>query len=116
MEKVEVEIYSETVNSPVMRFPGRAFPGVLIQGDSLSILYGLAEAIYQQCKSIGIPEGNIDDAPDTIADTAHELVNLLSGYLLNYEIVLKQHNIRLPYNGPRLLDKNEQVNPENNPD
>lgn len=33
-----VEIYSDLSNGAIMRHPGRRFPGVLIQGDSLYLL------------------------------------------------------------------------------
>jgi hypothetical protein len=45
MKRVEVEMFSETVNYPVVRVPGRVFPGVVIQGDSLSVLASMAEDI-----------------------------------------------------------------------
>ncbi len=38
MRTIEVEIFSETTNSPVIKMPNRKFPGVVIQGDSLWIL------------------------------------------------------------------------------
>ena len=36
--KMEVECFSTTVNAVVVRTPGRQFPGVVIQGDSLHII------------------------------------------------------------------------------
>jgi hypothetical protein len=38
----QLELWSGQVNSAVVRVPGRRFPGVVIQGDSLSILFDLA--------------------------------------------------------------------------
>jgi hypothetical protein len=38
MERVEAELFTDGGNNAVVRLPGRRFPGVLIQGDSLSIL------------------------------------------------------------------------------
>jgi len=35
MRKVELEVFSDTVNGAVIRHPMRRFPGVLIQGDTL---------------------------------------------------------------------------------
>ncbi len=35
MHTESVEIYSDATNSAVMRHPGRRFPGVLVQGDTL---------------------------------------------------------------------------------
>ncbi len=36
MRKEYVEIYSNATNMAVMRYPVRRFPGVLVQGDTLS--------------------------------------------------------------------------------
>jgi hypothetical protein len=38
MHSESVEIYSDATNAAVMRHPGRNFPGVLIQGDTLHSL------------------------------------------------------------------------------
>ncbi|MFF5778388.1 DUF6959 family protein [Streptomyces virginiae] len=38
MERVEAELFTDGGNDAVVRLPGRDFPGVLIQGDTLSIL------------------------------------------------------------------------------
>jgi hypothetical protein len=38
MHTEPVEIYSDATNAAVMRHPGRKFPGVLIQGDTLHTL------------------------------------------------------------------------------
>lgn len=46
MERVEAELFTDGGNNTVVRLPGRRFPGVLIQGDSVSILRGdTAEAV-----------------------------------------------------------------------
>ena len=83
-----MEMLSQTVNSPIVRIPGRAFPGVVIQGDSLRILYDLAEEILEYLKKGELPE---------LEGATTELKELLTGYLLNYEAVLKQHKLALPY-------------------
>jgi hypothetical protein len=44
MTKMEIEVYSEATNQAVVQMPGRQFPGSVIQGDSLSILYKLSKA------------------------------------------------------------------------
>ncbi|WP_373294465.1 DUF6959 family protein [Streptomyces albiflavescens] len=36
MERVEAELFTDGGNDAVVRLPGRNFPGVLIQGDTLS--------------------------------------------------------------------------------
>jgi Family of unknown function (DUF6959) len=39
MQRVEVELFTDPGNNAVVRLGGRRFPGVLIQGDTLSILW-----------------------------------------------------------------------------
>ncbi|MFD9220210.1 DUF6959 family protein [Streptomyces sp. NPDC060064] len=46
MDRLVAELFTEGGNDAMVRLPGRRFPGVLIQGDSLSILRSdLAEAV-----------------------------------------------------------------------
>lgn len=47
MKKMEVEINSDDTNGGIVRMPNRKFPGCVIQGDSLSVLYLLAKKIYK---------------------------------------------------------------------
>jgi hypothetical protein len=82
-----VEIYSDKTNAAVMRHPGRHFPGLLIQGDSLYVLCGQADDV---CASIG------RGAPGF--DTANELRNALWASLNHYKNVLVEHRLPLPFN------------------
>ena len=50
-----LEVYSRTTNSAIIKPPGRQFPGVVIQGDSLSILCGVAKNM-----AIKIRDGKTD--------------------------------------------------------
>jgi hypothetical protein len=88
MTTQEIEVYSEATNQAIVRIPSRRFPGIVIQGDSLSILAGLAEGIRDAAKR------SSDD--DLISD-ATQLSNSWEGLLLHYESVLDEHNIPLPY-------------------
>ena len=81
MTKQEVEIYSEAVNAAVVRTPGRRFPGVIVQGDTLANLSGLAEAVAAECAS----------------EEAKELAGLLDGFREHYERVMSEHGLDLPY-------------------
>jgi hypothetical protein len=38
MEQVEVEMCTQVGNWAVLRLPGRKFPGVIMQGDSMEVL------------------------------------------------------------------------------
>jgi hypothetical protein len=88
MKKEEVEIYSDASNVAVMRHPGRAYPGSLIQGDSLFILSQLAKEALEE-----LAEGRKENAEEAL----EELVELLDGRLTHYEAALKEHGIELPY-------------------
>jgi len=46
----QVEIYSDASNMAIMRHPGRRFPGMLIQGDSL---HNLCQAVESLCSGLG---------------------------------------------------------------
>ena len=88
MEKIELEVYSQATNQAIVRMPHRHFPGLLLQGDTMSILADLAESIYERAKT----------SPDTeLLDRARRLKDSLNDFLLHYEIVLGEHNIELPY-------------------
>ena len=82
----EVEIFSDTTNAAVMRHPGRAFPGVLIQGDSLSILCKQADLV---CQQIGRSSEGFEEAND--------LRNSLWSYLNHYKATLLEHAMKLPF-------------------
>jgi len=88
MEKMELEVYSQATNQAIVRMPHRQFPGLVIQGDTMSNLADLAESIYERAKSSSDTE---------LIDEARDLKDKLNGFLLHYEIVLGEHNIGLPY-------------------
>jgi hypothetical protein len=92
MERKELEVYSEAPNYAIVRMPGRRFPGCVIQGDSLSILYGLARSINDRVA--GLEDGEL-------ADDAADLLNQLKTRLQHYEQVLAEHRIELPYVRPQ---------------
>lgn len=78
-----VEIFSGQSNSPVIRCPGRRFPGVLVQGDTLHMLCAhAAEALSDS------PEARI---------ALQELHTKLLGMLAHYKTVLHEHRVPLPF-------------------
>ena len=86
-----VEIYSDASNLAVMRHPGRQYPGILIQGDSL---YVLSQRLDQLCETL---RGRIgQDEFEELGDLRDEL----RGRLDHYRTVLTDHGIRLPFGGP----------------
>jgi hypothetical protein len=84
----EVEVLSDASNAAIVRMPGRRFPGVVLQGDSLRILYDLAADVLGQCKP---------DADEDLQASAEEMVELLRQYVLHYEATLKASGMELPY-------------------
>ena len=89
MHTSKVEIYSDQTNAAVMRHPGRRFPGVLLQGDSL---YSMCRQADEACAGA---KGQLGaDAYDEL----NELRNALWRYLNHYKSVLLEHQIALPFN------------------
>lgn len=82
----QVEIFSDATNAVVMRHPGRRFPGLLVQGDTLYNLCRRADLI---CQEIGRHSPAFEEAND--------LRNTLQEYLRHYKAVLAQHEIALPF-------------------
>ena len=85
MRTDQVEIFSDETNSAVIRHPNSRFPGVLIQGDTMSNYCRLADEACLAVKNGG-------DA----FQVANELRNLLRDQLNHYKQVLGEHDIPLP--------------------
>lgn len=88
MHTESVEIYSDATNAVVMRHPGRSFPGVLIQGDTL---YSLCVVADSACESA------VDKMKDDDFQDLNEMRNQLWSFLSHYKSVLQEHKIRLPF-------------------
>jgi hypothetical protein len=88
MNIAEIEVFSETTNRPVLKAPGRKFPGVLIQGDSLKSLVGMILDIEEA--------RNVNDDEELDAAIA-ALKEKVSSYLTEYEEVMRNHGLQLPY-------------------
>jgi hypothetical protein len=91
MERVEVESFSQATNAWVIRTPGRQFPAAVVQGDSLSILFNLAQSVLERARACSC-------ADEELEGEAEELRDQLWGRLQQYEGVLHEHGIELPYN------------------
>ncbi|HEV2125377.1 MAG TPA: hypothetical protein VGW38_21720 [Chloroflexota bacterium] len=87
-----VELLEYGGNFSVARHTQRTFPGVLIQGDTLSTWWSDLERILN-----ALANNDIDDA----TETARWLLEHVDGALRFYERVLGDHGIRLPYNERR---------------
>ncbi|MCW4461877.1 hypothetical protein OK349_09150 [Sphingomonas sp. BT-65] len=86
MRTEPVEIYSDTTNAAIMRHPGRKFPGVLIQGDTLySFSQMAADAL-------------VDAEPDSDQwYVLKELAEALQSRVDLYAQVLREHDLELPF-------------------
>lgn len=91
VERAEVELYSRDGNVAVVRLPQRRFPGLLMQGDSLSTLAGDARELAAALRTGADPN-----------DLADDLAEQLSDMLAFYAATLAAHGIPLPYNPQRL--------------
>jgi hypothetical protein len=83
-----VEIYSDRTNAAVMRHPGRNFPGVLVQGDTLYLMCQSADGLCKAARG-ALPEEEFDEL--------NRLRNSLWDFLNHYKQVLAEHQIRLPF-------------------
>jgi hypothetical protein len=81
-----VEILSDQTNAAVMRHPGRRFPGVLIQGDTL---YSLCQQADRICREAG--------RASPVYGEVNDLRNKLWALLNHYKSVLGDHEIKLPF-------------------
>ena len=88
MKKEEVEIYSDATNQAVMKHPGRSYPGVLVQGDTL---YSICRDLDEVCREI--KDGNISEAFGEL----NEIRNSMRERLNHYKVVLGEHDIELPF-------------------
>jgi len=88
MERLEVEAFTPVHNYAVIRLPGRAFPGVVVQGDSLHVL---SESVQEALDEV--PSGAFDDA----AESLRILLAHLHDLQRSYEVALHEHGVELPY-------------------
>jgi hypothetical protein len=88
MEPVEAELFTSGGNGAIVRLPGRRFPGVLVQGDSLSVLLSMAETVETL-----LAAGRTPEAAEGLGDLADSLGSMLR----DYEAVLREHGMTPPY-------------------
>jgi len=88
MEYMELEVYSQSINRGVIRMPSQNFPGLLLQGETLSTLLNLARSTHEKSQKTSDTE---------LIETSHELLDSIQKLLSHYEATLGKHNIPLPY-------------------
>lgn len=88
MEKSTADILSHVPNSGIVQMPGRRFPGIVMQGDSLSTVFDALSVCLNDAKR------RKDE------DVYFELLGfaeMLQGQLLHYEKTLLEIGLPLPY-------------------
>lgn len=88
MERIEAELFTDASNDAVVRLPPRRFPGVLIQGDSLSVIRDDVARIVRACD-----QGDVAEAREEAA----YLLSGIEGLLARYTAALKAHDIPIPF-------------------
>ena len=88
MEYMELEVYSQSIDRGVVRMPSQSFPGLVLQGETLSSLLRLARSTYEKLPNTADTE---------LIDTSRELMETIQKLVSHYEVTLGKHNIPLPY-------------------
>ncbi len=88
MEPEQIDVYSHAMNSCVVKMPERQSPGIVIQGDSLALLFDTTLEIVERLEATG---------DEDLFLRALQMAEALETYLVNYERALEQHQIPLPY-------------------
>lgn len=88
MEYIELEVYSQSINRAVIRMPSQSFPGLLLQGETLSTLSRLATSIQERAQNTTDTE---------LIETSRELNDHLQKLISHFEATLTRHNLPLPY-------------------
>lgn len=88
MNKVDVEMLTDQGNNAVLRLPGRKYPGVLVQGDSLNALVGtIREALS------AVEAGQTSEAADILRSLALQFEDVQE----RFEGALSRYGIQRPY-------------------
>lgn len=90
MTKMELDVYSDSPNQAVVTAPGRRFPGLVIQGDSLAIL-------CSDLRDIATWVDQHAAADDEIRFAVQDVQEQFLNRLLHYQSVLQGCGIPLPY-------------------
>ncbi len=86
----EVNLLSRPINFAVVQLPGRKFPGVVVQGDTLHSLLKRVDELMQLLKS-----GEADEVSVGLEDIRDQLMEAM----MHYERVCADRGITLPYSG-----------------
>lgn len=84
----EVKLYDHVSNSGIVHMPGRRFPAVAIQGDSLSYMLTTALELMEKGKQL---------QDEDIYYGSMELAERLRDHLAHYEEILDKEGFEKPY-------------------
>jgi hypothetical protein len=107
MKDEPIEVLNLQPNAAVVRCPGRRYPGIVVQGDTLHSLYRTAANLSARLRELGA-------SPDDVGD-AHEIAERLEEFVTHYQDVLNSQKVDLPYPTPVSrceVDADEQNEPE----
>lgn len=90
---MNIEVYSQAINQPVMRLPSRAFPGILLQGDTLSSHRGWLQEVQEILSRVQRNDPTLDEAKEALDAIVEDLDNLLK----HYEATIEKAGFRKPY-------------------
>ena len=76
MKELTVLLYGEQTNNAVLKLPGRKYPGVLVQGDTLKNLLVTGKLVAR----LASKQGN-DDLKDEAEGLAEMLSDIYQAYL-----------------------------------
>ena len=88
MEYMELEVYSQSIDRGVVRMPSQSFPGLVLQGETLSSLLKLAKSTHEK---------SLNTTDTELVNSSRQLVESLQKLVSHYEATLSRHNIPLPY-------------------
>jgi hypothetical protein len=94
MEQVPMELFSNDSTMAIVRTPGRRFPGVVLQGDSLAHLCRSAKSVV-----LALIVANATGASglEQVLEEAEELHRNLQARVDAYETCLRAHGMQLPH-------------------
>jgi hypothetical protein len=88
MEYMELEVYSQSIDRGIVRMPSQSFPGLVLQGETLSSLLRLAKLTHEKL---------LNTTETELIDISRELVESIQKLVSHYEATLSKHKIPLPY-------------------
>jgi len=88
IDQTSAPILSHVANSAIVHLPGRKFPAVAIQGDSLSIMLGQAKFFAKFF---------LNQKNEELYFEALDLAVKLQAHLTHYEDALEKRGMTIPY-------------------